>query len=116
MILLIDDNNISREAFAKILRLHGYQIMEAADASEGLNILANIHCDLIITDFVMPNISGFQLIAQVREKWPTTPVLLISGYLTSEVGEIISDGVEFMPKPVEVPSLLAAIERLARKR
>ena len=116
MLLLIDDNNISRDAFAKILRLHGYQVMEAADASQGLDLLGNVHVDLIITDFVMPNISGFQLIAQVRQKWPDTPILLVSGYLTPEVGKIISDGVEFIPKPVELPVLLEAIERLAPKQ
>ena len=116
MILLVDDNNVSREAFAKILRLHGHEVMEAANAGEGLDILGDIHCDLVITDFVMPNISGFQLIAQIRQKWPRTLILLMSGYLTPEVGEIISDGVEFIPKPVEVPVLLEAIERLVPKQ
>ena len=116
MILLVDDNNVSRGAFAKILRLHGHAVMEAADGSEGLDILGDLHCDLVITDFVMPNISGFQLIAQIRQKWPRTPILLMSGYLTPEVAEIISDGVEFIPKPVEVPVLLEAIERLVPKQ
>lgn len=116
MILLVDDNNRSRKVFAEILRLHGHEVMEAADASEGLDILGSIHVDLIITDFVMPNTSGLQLIAQVRHKWPRMPILLISGYLTPEVGEIVSDGVEFIPKPVEMPVLLEAIQRLVPKQ
>lgn len=115
MILLVDDNNVSRQAFAKILRLHGHEVMEAATAAEGLGILGDIRFDLVITDFVMPDISGFQLIAQIRQKWPHTPILLMSGYLTPEVGDIISDGVDFIPKPVDVPVLLEAIERLVPK-
>jgi DNA-binding NtrC family response regulator len=112
MILLVDDNHVSREAFAKLLRLHGHEVMEAVDAKDALNVLDNMHFEVVITDFVMPNISGFQLIAQIRDKWPHTPILLVSGYLSPEVGEIISDGVEFIAKPVEVSVLLEAIERL----
>jgi CheY-like chemotaxis protein len=115
MILLVDDNNVSRQAFAKILRLHGHEVMEAANAAEGLDILDDIRFDLVITDFVMPDISGFQLIAHIRQKWPHTPILLMSGYLTPEVGDIISGGVDFIPKPVDVPVLLEAIERLVPK-
>jgi CheY-like chemotaxis protein len=116
MILLVDDNNVSREAFANLLRLHGHEVMEAAGAGDGVEILGSIHVDLVITDFVMPDISGFQLIAQIRQKWPRTPILLVSGYLSPEVGKIVSDGVEFIPKPVEVSVLLEAIERLVSKR
>jgi CheY-like chemotaxis protein len=116
MILLVDDNSTSRKLFAELLRLHGHEIVEAVDATEGLDILGNNHVDLIITDFVMPNTSGFQLIAQVRQKWPRMPILLVSGYLTPEVGEIVSDGVEFIPKPVQMPALLEAIQRLVPKQ
>jgi CheY-like chemotaxis protein len=115
MILLVEDNKVSREACAKLLRLHGYEVMEAANASEGLDILGRFSFDLVITDFVMPNISGFQLIAQIRQQWPRTPILLMSGYLTPEVGKIVSDGVEFIAKPVDLPVLLQAIERLVAK-
>jgi CheY-like chemotaxis protein len=112
MILLVDDNRVSREALAQLLRLNGHGVTEAADAREGMDILDNIHCDLIITDFVMPNITGVQFIHQVRQKWPHTPILLMSGYLSPEVGVLVSRGVGFLPKPIEMPSLLQTIERL----
>ena len=47
MILLVDDNTDSRQAFAELRRIHGYEIMEAADVTEGLDILDSIHCDLV---------------------------------------------------------------------
>jgi CheY-like chemotaxis protein len=112
MILLVDDNKVGREAFAKILRLNGYQIVEAADAGEALEILDKVPIDLIITDFVMPGLSGVQLIEQIRSHWPHTRILMMSGYLTTEVGGIVSDGVDFIPKPVDVPVLLSAINRM----
>ena len=112
MILLVDDNRVGREAFAKILRLNGYEVMEAADAAEALETLSKIPIDLMITDFVMPGLSGVQLIEQIRSQWPRTRVLMMSGYLTSEVGSIVSDGVDFIPKPVDVPLLLSTINRI----
>jgi DNA-binding NtrC family response regulator len=112
-ILLVDDHKVGREALAKILRLHAHEVMEAADAAEGLSMLNSMHFDIIITDFVMPEVSGFQFIDQVRKLWPDTRVLMMSGYLTPEVGGLLSEGFKFLPKPVDVPILLEAIERIS---
>ena len=91
--------------------------MEAASATEALKILENVHLELVITDFVMPNVSGFQLTAHIRQKWPDMPILLMSGYLSPEIAEIISgwSGVKFIPKPIDAPAFLAAVDRLACK-
>jgi DNA-binding NtrC family response regulator len=116
MILLVDDNRVGREAFAKILRLNGHEVMEAADAAQALEILNKVSIDLMITDFVMPGLSGVQLIEQIRSQWPRTRMLMMSGYLTSEVGNIVSDGVDFIPKPVDVSVLLSTINRIIPQR
>jgi DNA-binding NtrC family response regulator len=116
MILLVDDNRVGREAFAKILRLNGHDVIEAADAAEALEILNKVPIDLLITDFVMPGLSGVQLIEQIRSQWPRTRMLMMSGYLTSEVGPMVSDGVDFIPKPVDVPLLLSTINRIIPQR
>ena len=77
-----------------------------------MNILDKVAVDLIITDFVMPGVSGAQLIEHIRQRWPNMRMLMVSGYLTSEVGKIVSDGVGFIPKPVDVPVLLQTINRI----
>ena len=117
MILFVDDNAGSRQSFAKIIRLHGHEVMEAANATEALRILDSFQLELVITDFVMPNMNGFQLTAHIRQKWPHMPILLMSGYLSPEIAEIISgwSGVEFIPKPIDTPTLIAAVDRLASK-
>ena len=117
MILFVDDIAGSRQAFAKIIRLHGHEVMEAADATEALKILDSVHLELVITDFVMPNVSGFQLIAHIRQKWPDMPILLISAYLSEEIAEVISgwSGVKFIPKPIDAPAFLAAVDGLICK-
>ena len=115
MILFVDDDAGSRQAFAKIIRLHGHEVMEAANATEALKILDSFHLELVITDFVMPDVSGFQLTAHIRQKWPDMPIVLMSGFLSPEIAEIISgwSGAEFIPKPIDVPAFLAAVDRLA---
>jgi DNA-binding NtrC family response regulator len=115
MILFVDDDAGSRQAFAKILRLQGHEVMEAANAPEALKMLDSFPLELVITDFVMPNVNGFQLTAHIRQKWPDMPILLMSGYLSPEIGKVISgwSGAEFIPKPIDVPAFLAAVDRLA---
>ena len=91
--------------------------MEAANATEALKILESFHLELVITDLVMPNVSGFQLIAHIRQKRPDMPIVLISGYLSQEIAEIIGgwSRVEFIPKPIDAPAFLATVDRLAGK-
>ena len=112
MILLVDDNKVSREAFGKILRLYGHEVLEASDATDALDILTKENVELIITDFVMPEINGVQLVERIRKDRPKTPILMMSGYLTSEVAPMVSKDVEFIPKPVDVPLLLQTISRM----
>ena len=117
MILFVDDDAASRDAFAQIIRLHGHEVMEAANATEALKILDSFPSELVITDFVMPDVSGFQLTAHIRQKWPDMPILLMSGYLSPEMADIISgwSGVKFIPKPIDAPAFLAAVDRLICK-
>ena len=112
MILLVDDNKVSREAFGKILRLYGHEVLEASDATDALDILTRENVELIITDFAMPEITGVQLVERIRKDRPKTPILMMSGYLTSEVAPMVSKDVEFIPKPVDVPLLLQTISRM----
>ena len=57
------------------------------------------------------------LTAYIRQKWPDMPILLMSRYLSPEMAEIISgwSGVEFVPKPIDAPEFLSAVDRLACK-
>ena len=117
MILFVDDNLGSREAFAEIIRLHGHEVVEAANATEALQILDSFQLELVVTDFLMPDESGFQLIARIRQKLPDMPIILVSGYLSPEIAEVIAgwSGVKFIPKPIDAPVFLAAVDRLAGK-
>ena len=113
MILLVEDEAISRYGFAQVLRTNGHEVMEAADGQEALELLKQYDVDLVITDLAMPKVTGFGLVAQMRVKWPNIPILLLTAYLSPNSSRALLRGnVEFIPKPVDSDELIARVERL----
>jgi two-component system OmpR family response regulator len=113
MILLVEDEAITRSAFADALRMEGEEVIQAADGIQALSLLDKSHVYLVITDLVIPKLNGFELVAQIRSKRLRMPILLISAYVSQHAGRIISSGsAEFMHKPIDPPDLIAAVQRL----
>ena len=81
MILLVENDTISRNAFARLLRARGHQVVEVTDGQEALELLPKDNFDLVIADLVMPRVNGLELAAQIRRHWPIMPILLMSAYM-----------------------------------
>ena len=79
-ILLIEDEDAFRSIVKHVLESEGYLIVEATDALEGINILSQGGIDLIITDIVMPNGEGFELLKKVLENYNNIPVICMTGH------------------------------------
>jgi CheY-like chemotaxis protein len=117
VILVVEDEAITRNAFADALQMEGHQVTQAADGLQALSVLDKCHVDLVITDLVMPRLNGCQLVAQIRSKRPHIPILLISAYLSQGGGKIIFDGsAEFLRKPIDPSNLIATVQRLLQPR
>ena len=109
MILFVEDDSLSRRAFAQILRAEGYQVAEAENGAEALEILTtgaevlnNEAFDLVIADLVLPGLHGVNLVHQIRARWPKMPIIVISGYLSDGPGKVILEGfAEFIQKPID---------------
>ncbi len=120
MILFVEDESLSRRAFAQILRSKGYQVAEAQNGVEalevlntGTEVLTKKAFDLVITDLVLPGLHGVNLIHQIRARWPNMPIIVTSGYLSDGPGKVILEGfAEFIQKPVDPAALIAAVRRL----
>jgi DNA-binding NtrC family response regulator len=114
VILLVEDDAISRIHFADTLRAYGYEVREVGDGVEALAVLAGSRCELVITDMVLPRLNGMNLIARIQEKWPRLPVIMVSGYLSEEAGHNIFDGkVDCLEKPIRPSALVALVQRMA---
>ena len=102
-ILIVEDEDVVREPAMQILKLQGYQVMEAADAEEAIHICESykdeIH--LVISDVVMPNLSGRQLVERLYRLRPSIKVLYISGYTDDAIIHhgIVGGEMPFLQKP-----------------
>src|SRR5262249_54990655 len=90
----------------------GYRVLEAADAQEALTLASQYRqpLDLLLTDVVMPKVSGPELVDKLRKSRPDLLVLFMSGYDRKLITHrLTNDGVGFMPKPFTPQKLLAKI-------
>jgi len=84
-ILVVDDEADIRESLEDLLLTEGYQIETASNAAEGLRKLERRGYDLVLLDLMMPDRSGMEVLADVRERDPDTPIFLITAYGSIEV-------------------------------
>ena len=118
-ILVIDDEAGIRESLEVLLTLEGYGVRTANDGEQGLRILEIENFDLVLLDLALPGQSGLELLPQIKERQPETPVIMITAYGTVEnVVEAIRAGAEnFVQKPWDNEKLMADIRSaVARHR
>lgn len=110
-ILVIDDEGGIRESLEVLLSLEGYSVKLAPDGEHGLRMLEMESFDLVLLDLALPGQSGLDLLPQIKERQPETPVIMITAYGTVEnVVEAIRAGAEnFVQKPWDNEKLLADI-------
>jgi two-component system NtrC family response regulator len=116
-ILVIDDEAAQRDAIAGFLRKKGFSLATAASGHEGIAHVREHHVDLVLTDYKMPDITGEDVLQEIRGINPTIPVVVITAYGSIEraVGIMKKGAFDYVQKPVDLEELLLTIER-ARER
>lgn len=108
-VLLVDDEDLVRTGTAEMLRDMGHTVHEAAGGAQALGRLGTgLQVDVVITDYMMPRISGAELAERIRELHPDMPVLVVTGY----AGGDINISLPQLAKPFRQSDLAAALERL----
>ena len=116
-ILLVDDDDALRSVLRRALERAGYMVFEAADGRAALRVIAEGPVALVITDLVMPDMEGLELIRSLRRSHPVLPVIVISGgtgpgmedYLP--VAKLLG-AAHILTKPFELPQLIDAVRSL----
>jgi PAS domain S-box-containing protein len=107
-ILLVEDDPGVRRSIARQLRGQQHHIFEAADANEAVHHLATEQLDLVVTDWSLPAGGGARVLAEINEKSPSLPVLVITGYLQ----DAVPPEVALLLKPFEPSELMQRIAAL----
>jgi DNA-binding NtrC family response regulator len=110
-ILVVDDEPNICHSCIKILSKSGYQTEFALDGYEALNKLEQMPFDVVVTDLKMSALGGMQVLAQVKEAYPDTLVIVITGYSTvSSAVEVMKMGAfDYLPKPFTPHELRAVV-------
>jgi len=115
-ILLVDDNDSLRTTFTALLEVHGYKVLPAANGIEALDVFRNhagqIH--LLITDVVMPKMSGYELAESLRQQTTGIKVLYMTGYTENAIQYqgVLAENVALIQKPFSKEILLQKIREV----
>src|ERR1017187_6796537 len=112
-IVIIDDNPGSLELLSTALAADDVNIFTASDPEEGLDIIFREHPQIVLTDLVMPGLSGLEVLDRIVEFDPAIDVLVMTAHYTSEsaVDAIRRGAADYLNKPI---SIVALRERIAR--
>jgi PAS domain S-box-containing protein len=116
-ILVAEDETAVRNVVCRSLKARGYEVLEAKNGEDALLVAErhNAPIHLVVTDVVMPNMSGTELFHQLRSWYPRMRVLFISGYAKSAIPpEVLEEGsgAVFLAKPFTIDQLLGEVRRL----
>jgi CheY-like chemotaxis protein len=114
-ILLIDDDDLTRGAVHKMLERAGYTVQSTANGREALEWYRNDPVDLVITDLIMPDTDGLEIIQELRRTHPAARILAISGGGRVDAQEYLSvarkfGAVQVLSKPFSNQDLRQAVE------
>jgi DNA-binding NtrC family response regulator len=117
-ILVVDDERAVRVALEVNLSKAGHIVSLADSAERAIEIMRTQDVDAVLTDFMMPGLNGIELLATIKEHWPLTQVVLMTGHGTVEraVEAMRLGAHDFVIKPVGRDELLAILDRALRER
>jgi CheY-like chemotaxis protein len=116
-ILIVDDDAAVRALVAEILRSFGHVVIAAGDGEEGIRLFPEARPDLVITDIVMPEREGLEMMAELHRLQPGVKIIAISGGARSGPGDYLElarylGARKVLAKPFTQAALMAAVDEL----
>lgn len=106
-ILVVEDHGDLQEIIKNVLEDKGFEVFNAYDGLQALELLEIKKFDLMITDYRMPRMTGAELIIRVRSLYPSLPVILSSSYLPWQIG--LDDLKHYLTKPYDLGQLFKKV-------
>ncbi|MDT4935470.1 MAG: two-component system, cell cycle sensor histidine kinase and response regulator CckA, partial [Pseudonocardiales bacterium] len=118
-LLVVEDEPYVRDMTTQLLERAGYEVVAVADPAEALAVAQQlVPIDVLVTDVVMPNMSGIELAELMMDRYPSIGVVLLSGYTaeTLDLHRVTARGAMFVPKPVTSNALLQRVSQAVASR
>ena len=115
-VLLVDDNAIVRDMLVDLVTSFGCAPQAAASGREALDLFDHGHYDIVLTDLLMPGMSGWEVLEAVHERNPNMPVVIITGSPVADDPRAAKRNVAVLKKPVDVTSLENLVKRMVERR
>jgi class 3 adenylate cyclase len=117
-ILVVDDSETNRDILVTRLGMHGYDLLQAADGEEAIDVAHRAQPDLILLDVMMPKLDGIEATKQLKadESLPFTPIILVTAKADAKdiVAGLEAGADEYLTKPVDQTSLVARVKSMLR--
>lgn len=117
-LLVVDDEEITRANLEHILKKEGYEVTTAASGSQALDEMEAAPFDLVLTDLVMLNLGGMELLDLVKSRYPGTDVVIITGYATlpSAVEALKKGAYQYLSKPFKIEEVRDTVKKALEKK
>lgn len=118
LVLVVEDDDLSRELLVDVLRREGYRIVQAVDGTEALQQLEGSHFDLVLSDIQMEGASGMEVLSHVARTSPDTPVILITAFARPDAAmdAITLGAADYLKKPIDIFALRTTVARCLKRR
>ena len=109
-LLIVDDEITSRDALARLLASHGYQVRTAADSQEAMREMANAPADTLLLDLDLPHVPGDSFATFLNIRYPKARILFMSGQYDMVAPERFGENAHYFRKPIDIDSLLEILD------
>jgi two-component system response regulator MprA len=116
-VLVVDDERTIREAVARALRMHGYDVAMAADGDQALQSVAVLRPEVIVLDLMMPRVDGIEVCKRLRASGAKVPVLMLTARdaVADRVAGLDAGADDYLVKPFALDELIARVRALLRR-
>jgi LmbE family N-acetylglucosaminyl deacetylase/CheY-like chemotaxis protein len=113
-IMIVEDDPGTATFFSRALERAGFDVAVAGSAPEAISLLLAGHWDAMVVDIGLPGRSGFDLVSEVKERWPAIPIALATADASMDVAvrALRSQVDDFLPKPIAPDALVTHVQRL----
>jgi len=111
-ILFVDDEQLLHNLFERLFARHGMTVTSCGNAIRAMEVLKEQPVDLVVTDFMMPDMDGLELLAHIREEYPTMKVIMITAHANVQHAvRIMQHGaIDYIPKPFATAELVERVK------